>query len=196
MSEVVFPVLPTLSWPVQRRPIWSTKVQESISGKETRIGLWSYPCYEYSISFDVLRSFGTFTELQQLIGFFNARNGSFDDWLFNDVYDNSATNAQFGVGNGTRTQWQLARNYGGYIEPVRRVNFVTDVRINGTPTAAYTVNSTIGTITFTTAPPNGAFLSWNGTFFWRCRFVEDDIDFNMVMAGYSELKSLKFRTLK
>lgn len=196
MSNAVLPSLPGLAWPVARRPMWSTRIQESASGKETRIGFWSYPRWEYTISFDVLRSLGAFTELQQIAGFYNARNGAYDDWLFNDLYDNTCSLQLFGTGDGVTTSFQLARTYGGYVEPVRAINTLTQVRINGSVTGAYTYNVSTGVITFTTAPGAGLALDWSGTFYWRCRFLDDHIDFNMSMNGLSELKSLKFRTLK
>lgn len=196
MSNSVFPSLIGLSWPVKRTPIWRTKVQESFSGKETRIGFWSYPQWEYDISYGVLRSLDINTELQQLLGFFNSRMGAFDDWLFNDLYDNMADAQVFGVGNGSQTVFQLARSLGGYVEPVRAVSAVSQVRISGTPTAAYTLDQFKGLITFSTAPTNGAVLDWTGTYYWRCRFVNDRLTTEMIMSGLSEAKSLKFRTLK
>lgn len=117
MSNAVFPALPGLIYPVTKTPMWRTKVQESTSGKETRIGYWSYPRWKYEIGFDVLRS-GALTELQQLAGFFNARNGSFDSWLFDDPDDNAVVDQSLGVADGVQTTFQLARALGGYVEPV------------------------------------------------------------------------------
>jgi uncharacterized protein (TIGR02217 family) len=196
MSNAVFPNLPTMAWPIKRSPRWSTRIQESVSGKETRVGFWSYPRWEYSLSFDVLRSLGAFTELQQVAGFYNARNGAYDDWLFNDLYDNTCLLQGFGTGDGSTTVFQLARAYGGYVEPVRAVNTLTQVRVNGSASVTHTLNFNTGVITFAAAPGAGTALDWSGTFYWRCRFAEDHIDFNMSMNGLSDLKSLKFRTLK
>ncbi|OQW33939.1 MAG: hypothetical protein A4E20_11970 [Nitrospira sp. SG-bin2] len=144
----------------------------------------------------MLRSLGAFTELQQIVGFYNARNGAYDDWLFNDLYDNTCSLQLFGTGNGVTTAFQLARTYGTYVEPVRAINTLTQVRVNGTATGAYTHDASTGVITFTTAPGAGQSLDWSGTFYWRCRFLDDHADFSMFMEGLSELKSLKFRTLK
>jgi hypothetical protein len=118
MSNAVLPALIGLTFPVEKTPVWSTKIQPGVSGKETRLGLWSYPIWQYSLSFDVLRS-DSHLELQQLVGFFNARQGAFDSWLFDDPDDNTATAQGFGSGDGTTTAFQLARAFGGATEPVK-----------------------------------------------------------------------------
>src|SRR4051812_19092026 len=105
MSNLVFPVLPGLTFPVTKTPMWKNTVQEASSGKEVRIGFWSYPRWKYSLAFEVLRdrSIGSFTkgELWALVDFFNRHGGSFDDWLFDDPDDNSVTDQVFGTGDGT-----------------------------------------------------------------------------------------------
>lgn len=195
MSNAILPTLPGMSFPVERTPIWSTKVQESTSGKEVRLAYWSYPRWKYSISFDFLRS-GAQAELQSLVGFFNARQGAFDDWLFNDPDDNTATAQLFGTGDGVTTTFQLARSLGGYYEPVRAVNVMTQITKNGTPTAAFTLNQFAGTVTFTTAPSAGQVLAWTGTYYWRCRFLDDQITPAKFMKDLWELSALEFQSLK
>ena len=41
----------------------------------------------------------------------------------------------------------------------------------------YSIGST-GLITFVTAPANGAALTWSGSFYYRCRFVDDEARFD------------------
>jgi uncharacterized protein (TIGR02217 family) len=198
MSNAILPTLPGLTFPVNRTPMWSTKVQTSISGKETRLGLWSYPIWQYDVGYDLLRSDSVNLELQTLANFYNARQGSFDDWLFNDPDDNTAALAPFGIGDGTTTVFQLARPLvtAGVTEPVRAVNTITQVRKAGVATGAYTLNSNTGVITFTTAPAAGNVLDWSGTFYWRCRFMDDTFNLSKFMNTFWEAKSLKFQTCK
>lgn len=195
MSNATFPTLLGLSYPVEKTPMWSTKIQTSVSGKETRLGFWSYPRWQYSIGFDVLRS-DSHAELQTLIGFFNARMGSYDDWLFLDPDDYIATDQVFATGDGTTTAFQLARTWGGWTEPVRAVLSMASVKVNGTPTGAYTVNTSTGVITFSSAPASGATLSWSGQFYWRCRFLDDQITASKFMKDLWETQTLKFQSLK
>jgi uncharacterized protein (TIGR02217 family) len=195
MSNAVLPALVGLNYPVIKTPRWSTKVQTTVSGKETRLNLWSYPIWEYTLGYDVLRSDAVNLELQQLVAFYNARSGSYDDWLFNDPDDNTATNQSFGTGDGTTTAFQLQRAYGGYVEPVRGINAISSVNVNGTTTAAYTVSAT-GLLTFTTAPAASAALRWSGTYYWRVRFMDDHIDLNKFANQFWELKTLRFTSCK
>jgi uncharacterized protein (TIGR02217 family) len=196
MSNAVFPALTGLVFPVEKTPTWSTKVQTAASGKETRLSFWSYPIWQYSIGYDVLRSDAVNLELQTLLGFFNARQGAYDDWLFNDPDDNSCTANFFATGDGTTTAFQLARTWGGVLEPVRAVNAITQVTKAGSPTTAYTLNSNTGVITFNTAPGAGQALAWSGTFYWRCRFMDDQVTASKFMKNLWETQTLKFQSVK
>lgn len=196
MSNAVFPVLKGLTFPAEKTPLWSTKIQQSASGKETRIGFWSYPIWQYSVSYDILRSDSVNAELQTLLAFFNARQGAFDDWLFDDPDDNTAAAEPFGTGDGTTTSFQLSRSLDGIAEPVRAVNTVSAVTSNGSPAGSYTVNYNTGVITFATAPASGRALAWSGTFYWRCRFMDDQMTASKFMREFWETRSLKFQSVK
>lgn len=145
MSNAVLPALAGLTFPVKKTPIWSTSVKTAASGRETRAAAWSYPRWNYSLGFDLLRSDAT-AELQQLVGFFNARQGSFDDWLFLDPDDNMVSNQLFGLGTGAQTVFQLARAYGGFAEPVTALATAPAITWNGAP-ANLVNNSSFETVT-------------------------------------------------
>lgn len=197
MSSATLPSLAGLMFPVVRSPRWSTKTQTSTSGKETRLALWSYPIWQYTLAYDVLRSDAN-AELQTLAGFFNARQGSFDSFLFNDPDDNSVTLQTFGTGNGSTASFQLSRTFGGFLEPVQATNSAPAIYVAGvlkTLTTDYTISST-GLVTFVTAPANAAALTWTGTYYWRCRFMDDAINLEKFMATLWDLKALKFQSIK
>ena len=67
----IFPDLPGLSWNRKKTPMWSTKIQTAASGKELRASYYSYPKWQFSLSYEVLRDTGQ-AEIQSLIGLFNA----------------------------------------------------------------------------------------------------------------------------
>jgi uncharacterized protein (TIGR02217 family) len=198
MSNAVFPTLPGLKWDVKKTPIWHTRIQAAASGKELRAALMSYPLWKFSLAYEVLRADVAYSELQTLMGFFNARNGSFDDFLYTDPDDNSVTDQQFGIGNGTATAFQLTRPYGGFAEPIQNVNVLTNIKKGGVvqnnPTD-YTISST-GVVTFTVAPANGAVLTWSGTYYFRVRFLQDMAEFNQFMYRLWELQQLEFQSVK
>lgn len=198
MSNAVFPSLPGLTWNVVRRPRWSTVTKKSVSGREFRAAQYSYPIWEYRLAYEVLRGRSALPEMQQLAAFFNARQGSFDTFLYTDPDDSSVTAQQFGTGDGTTTQFQLVRAFGGYTEPVFDLNGAPQVYKAGVLQTAGTnyMLDSAGLLTWVTAPTAGQALTWTGSYYWRCRFMQDAADFNQFMRQLWELKSLEFTTVK
>lgn len=183
MSNAVFPTLPGLEWAVVKTPAWNTKIQKAVSGKELRAAFFSYALYRFKMSFSVLRASSAYAELQTLMGFVNGRKGSFDNFLYTDPTDNTVTGQSIGIGNGSNRFFQLVRAYGGNAEPVMNINGTPTIKINGvtqTPTTHYTIDG-YGYVTFVTAPANGAAVTWDGAYYYRCRFAADENDFENFM---------------
>lgn len=200
MSNLVFPTLPGLIYPVKKTPSWSTNIQEAASGKETRVNFWSFPKWSWSLTFELLRDkpLISLDELWTLAGFFNKHYGSYDSWLFNDPDDNTVTAQGFGTGDGVTTQFQLARTRGGFTEPVKDVNAAPAIYKAGvlqTLTTHYSVSAT-GLITFVAAPAAAAALTWTGTYYWRCRFLDDTVDFEKFASQMWESNEIKFVSVK
>jgi len=196
----VFPVFPGVTFPVKRSAKWKTVPQESISGQETRLALWSYPRWKYELSFEFLRTYGSYTEWQTMIGFINSMNGSAGVFQYYDITDSIATAQSIGTGDGTNKSFQCVRSYGGFLEPVFApvtisvYSTVSSVITLVSPTL-YTVSQT-GQVVFTTAPATGAIISWTGTFNWLCRFDDDEIKAQEDMSGFWSIKSCMFSTVK
>ena len=200
MSNAVYPSLPGLSWPVLKSPQWTTRAQTSVSGKEIRTSFMAYPLWQFTLTYDVLRGASAFKEYQRLTDFFNARRGAWDDFLFDDVLDNSVALEQFGTGNAATTAFQLLRRIyaGGFIEPVQNLNAAPSIFVNGvlkTLTTDYTISST-GLVSFTSAPAGGAVLTWTGTFYYRVKFVKDALDFEEFLKDLWSLKKVELRSIK
>lgn len=195
----VFPTLTqVVGWPVKRVPEWSTVRQDALSGKRTRTQNFSYPIYRYELTFKLLRTAAAYLEWQTLQGFINQQLGGAGLWLYDDVNDDTATAQSFGTGDGATTAFQLVRTLGGFGEPVFFPNVITNIKINGvtkTVNVDYTVGN-YGVITFTAAPAGGAALTWNGTFYWGCRFDDDQFGFQADYSGIMSMRSLKFSTEK
>src|ERR1017187_5177878 len=109
MSNAVLPVLAGLGWPVVKTPMFSTKVQRAVSGKEYRTAYYQYPLYTFSILFDLLRDVAAYLEQQELLGFFLARQGSFDNFLYTDPNDCVVTAQVFETGDGVNALFPLVR---------------------------------------------------------------------------------------
>lgn len=207
MSSAVFPPLattPGLSWNVRQTPQFNTLTQRSVNGRELRAALMAYPLWNIELTYDVLRDadYGSYTELETIVWFFLARQGAFDNFLWvnpNDKTASGSTNANMGTGNASNLTFQLARQRGAggftFNEPINNVTAVSTITFNGVTqnTANYTTGNT-GLITFnsTTRPGNGVLVAWTGTYYYKCRFLQDAPDFDNFMRGLWELKSLSF----
>lgn len=129
MSNAVFPSILGVAWDAKKTPVFATKIQSAVSGKELRLAYMATPLWQYTLNYEVLRSDAR-ADLQTLLGFFLARQGSFDSFLYTDPNDSAVAAQLFGVGDGTTTAFQLLKSYGGYNEPVQSVNGAPLVFVN------------------------------------------------------------------
>lgn len=192
MSDVLLPSQPGLTWDTTKVPIFATDTERSISLRETRVSLAPYPLYRFRHAYSVLRADAAFGELQSLLGFFLARRGSWDSWLFADPNDSVALLEPFGTGNGTQTAFQLARTLGAFTEPTKNVAASPSIYKAGVlQTSGYTISST-GLVTFASAPGSGQALTWSGTFYFRCRWEQDEMEFNEFAQRLYEARECGF----
>lgn len=195
MTLPTFPVLPGIAYPVTRTALWSTLKQPASSGRETRIGLWSYPRWRYELTFEFLRADSAHLEWQALLGFYNSIGGGAGTFQFNDPADGTASGQVFGTGDGTTTTFQLARTLGSYTEPVFAPVGTPTITVAATVTTAFTVGPT-GTITFTSPPAAGASLVWSGAYNWLCRFDDDTLESQQFMNTFWSAQKVVFTTVK
>ena len=142
MAPPVFPSLPGITFPVKRSAKWSGLQQDALSGKRVRTSFMTYPIYLFELQFNFLRSAAAYLEWQQLAGFINSMYGGTGLFLFDDPNDDTAIAQSFGAGDGVTTTFQLVRTLGGFTEPVYFPNVITDIKVAGAPTSAYTLSAT------------------------------------------------------
>ena len=198
MSNAVFPTLTGMSMDCTRSPIWSTVTRQSTSLREYRVANATFPRYKYKLSFEVLRQGQGYAEFATLVGFYNARQGGFDSFLFQDPDDYTVTGQAVGLGDGVSTKFQLVRSLGGFAEPVYDLNGAPLIYVNGvlqTITTQYTL-STSGLVTFITPPSGGAVVTWDGSYYRRCVFSKDSLDFTKFMQNLWELKTVELTSAK
>ena len=205
MSTAVFPILAGKTYDVVRTSIWGNNIQQFVSGREVRINNgWTYPRYQWDIIFSVLRSNASNYEFQTLMGFYNARNGSFDSFLYTDSDDYSVTSQNIGAGDGSTLTFQLVRGFGSFIEPVLSPNIVSAIYVNGMSisNSYWTVSnwgtSSPGVVSFASghAPASGSTITADFTYYFPCRFNDDTIVFNNFMNQLWECKKLSFMSIK
>lgn len=223
MGNAVFPSLPGLEWKTKRAPTFKTLVHEAVSGRETRVGLWAYPRYRWTLSYEFLRSDTVNAEWQTLMSFFLERKGSYDSFLFQDPDDYTVTGQLIGYGDGTTTQYSVVRTIGSYTEPCPDIMGIPMIYVDGiiqgvnalvdgsgnyvvdgdgnvitdgtTPTSQWTI-STAGVITFSQPPPVGAPITADFSYYWRVRFVEDEAEFEYFMYKFWAAKKIELIGLK
>jgi uncharacterized protein (TIGR02217 family) len=124
---------------------------------------------------------------------FNAVQGRYDSFLYQDPDFNAVTAQYFATGNGTAGPFQLVASYANSGGPT---TYELIQNLNGTPTlydngtlissSNYSISAT-GAVTFGSGhfPVSGHLLTWTGSFYYRCRFDADKLDFQKFMAGTS-----------
>ena len=196
MSNAIFPELIGRQFDSTKTPTWSTTVQTAVNGTETRAAWYNNPIWKFEISYDILRDASDYLELQNIMGFYNARQGSFDSFLYSDPYDNTVINQQIGVGDGNTVNFQLLRSFGNFVEPVTAPNVIQYVYIDGVPVTSFGGGlDTNGIISFYVAPGSESVITWTGSFYFRCRFEDDSQDYSNFMYQLWELKKCNFRSL-
>jgi uncharacterized protein (TIGR02217 family) len=207
MSNAIFPSLLGQTWNITRAPRFATKIQQAVGGRRITAAFQPYPIYRWSLEFEFLRTYtpagaSAFTEWQQLIGFFNSRQGAFDSFLYSDPEDNTVLAASpqlIGTGNASTTTFQLGRALNaGLFEPIYNVDAriaAPKIYLNGVlQGGGYTISAT-GLVTFGAAPGVGVSVSWSGQFYWRCQFETDDTEFAMIVSGFWKNPKLAFVSL-
>ena len=170
--------MPGRGWSIMKTPMWKTWTKESVSGREARARFMLYPLWRISLTYNVLRASAFYEEYQRLVGFFNLRSGAFDTFLFDDTTDNTVLTHLFGVGDGVTTTFQLIRSLGGFVEPIENVNGAAHIFVGGAlqHEGIHYTRSPTGVITFFGPPVAGTNLEWSGHFYYRCRFLDDQLD--------------------
>jgi Conserved hypothetical protein 2217 (DUF2460). len=105
------------------------------------------------------------------------------------------TNQIVGTGDGSTTSFVLTRAIGGFSEPVSWVTAITAVTVAGAPQSGWSL-TTPNLLTLSSAPAAGASVGVSFSYGFLCRFLDDMQDFENVMSGLWQVKSLKFRSVR
>ena len=196
MSNAIYPTLPGLLPTASFSPRFKTQVQGAVSGRETRAAFMQYPLWDITLAYEFLRATAAFPELDTLVGFFGVCKGSWDSFLVTVPNDNAVIDMQFATGDGSTNVFQITRTRGAggfaFTEPVMNINALTNIKAATVVQsgATYSVSST-GVITFTAAPANGAALTWTGSYYFRCRFLQDQVEFAQFLQNFYEAKKVQ-----
>jgi uncharacterized protein (TIGR02217 family) len=191
--------LPGLDITVKKVPRFKTRISEGSSGFEVRNAQMQYPRWDFELSYNYLEDrSGAESSLKVILGFFLARQGSFESWLFKDPDDYLVTNGVCGIADGVTTEFPLCRTLGDFREQVGQLDtvntltvYVDGLEVDETDYEVVMPNS----IVFNTAPDDDLVVSASFQFYYACRFIEDGLEFEKFMDKLWNLQSVEFRSI-
>lgn len=205
MSNLVLPNIKGKGFDIIRTVIWNNTIQQTVSGKEVRVNNgWTYPKYQWDVTYNFLRSDNDNNEFQTLLSFYNTMRGNYDSFLYNDSDDNNVINQNIGSGNGVTTSFQLVKSFGSFVEPIYAPNNVTNVYVNGViiSNIYWTISnwgsSDAGLLKFVNSyvPANNSSITVDFSYYFPCRFSDDKVSFNNFMSQLWDCKKLSFVSIK
>lgn len=194
-------------------PVWDVDVMEYGQGSRYVNIKVNQSRYRFSLRHVVERT----DIFSNIIQFFEAMGGPATGFLLDNWLDNStamggtptATDMTLGTGDGTTTVFNLSRQYtqGGASNSRRIYKPKTGTVLiagSGSPEIAYTitydtqtspvaealVSTTAGTVTFATAPADGAPLTWGGEYYYPVALEGNAMDGIVGPDKWYELSSM------
>ena len=203
----IFPSLPGLGWSVVKSPRFATRIQRAVNGRELRALDQPNPIWSWTLTYPLLRDRSDaralsgagigYDELRTLAGFFLQQRGALQPFLFDDPTDNAVMGQPLGVGDSSRTDFQLLRTMGGFAEPVTAPNTVSAIYFDGIlqPAADYIVDAATGLVTFAAPPPAGQIVTADFTYYFRVRFSDDTAEFENFMIQLWQARQIKVQSV-
>ena len=178
-------------------PGFKTTVTPLASGQEQRNGDWQRARAKYDIGYGVEDK----ADYTEILNFFMARRGKLYGFRFKDWADYEATDVQIGVGNGSDTEFQLikiyepgAYQYTRYIYKPVAATLV--VKLDGTPTTAFTLDADNGVVTMDSAPSAAVVVTATFEFDVPVRFDTDDLDIALLHVEAGSIPSIPIIELR
>ena len=178
-----------------------TQVVELASGDEERNASWANSRRRYDVAYGIRRA----DDLAAVVAFFEARNARLYGFRFKDWADYKSslpsqvitpTDQQIGTGTGSLNTFQLVKRYTSGAQSWTRtiakpVSGTVRLALNGIEQmAGWTVDTTTGTVTFTTAPGAGVAITAGFEFDVPVRFDTDMLDVTLDIERLGSITSI------
>ena len=178
-----------------------TQVVELASGDEERNASWANSRRRYDVAYGIRRA----DDLSAVVAFFEARNARLYGFRYKDWADYksslpslaiSPTDQQIGTGTGSLKTFQLAKRYTSGAQAWTRtiakpVSGTVRLALNGIEQmAGWTVDTTTGTVTYTTAPGAGVAITAGFEFDVPVRFDTDMLDVTLDIERLGAITSI------
>jgi uncharacterized protein (TIGR02217 family) len=182
-EDILFPI--EIGSEASVSPAFSTSVVTNASGFEARNVNWQ----QARLRFDAGPGVRGDAELEALISFFRARRGAAVGFRFRDAYDYSSNGMSgaptpadqlIGTGDGATSRFELTKTYGAGEKRriTRPVAGSVRIAVSGNELMTGWTLDALGTIQFTTPPPNGAAITAGFEFDVPIRFADDRLEVN------------------
>jgi len=203
--EVRFP--DNISRGARGGPERRTQIVELASGAEERNASWANSRRRYDVAYGIRRA----DDLAAVVAFFEARNGRLHGFRFKDWADFKScppsqtpgpVDQPIGTGNGSATLFQLTKRYTSGAQSWTRtitkpVAGTVTIALNGTPQASgWSVSTTTGLITFTTAPALGVAITAGFEFDVPVRFDTDVLDVTLDLERLGSITAIPLIELR
>jgi len=197
--EVRFP--DNISRGARGGPERRTQIVELASGDEERNASWANSRRRYDAAYGIRRA----DDLAAVVAFFEARNGRLYGFRWKDWADfksclpsktPAATDQAIGTGDGATTDFQLVKVYTSGAQTWTRmitkpVDSTVLMAIDGTEqTTGWSVDTTTGIVSFTTAPAAGAVVTAGFEFDVPVRFDTDTLDVTLDIERLGSITSI------
>lgn len=216
----VFPALPVQGFPVSKKPFFTSWQHRSVTGKQFQCFRQVYPNWDFELQYGDMawlreqtqnqqkyQNNSPFTEFEAMSQLFLACYGSYGDFFYDDPEDDSRFAQPIATGDGSTTQFRVVRTWGlvgptARIEPVGGVNLGLPITVylNGSPVAGSTysvTNDPSGShLTFTSAPGGGVAITMDFFYYYRCRWLEPNQQYDQFLYNLWQLGKAKFRSVK
>jgi hypothetical protein len=204
----IFPVLPQ-GFPVKFNPSMDTIVGTTKSLREMRVPQRQLPLWDIEILFEELRDQTQnqspyipllgFQEYEELVQLWLMMYGQTNVFAFSCPWDNSRNNQSIGTGDGTTTTFIIYRTWGfgalARLAPIGAVDSITQVKIDSTIVLDTEYSIERNKIIFNTAPGADLPITMTFSFYYLCRFVADEQDFEEFAKNRWTVPSLKMRAV-
>ena len=197
--EIQFPT--SIAFHSSGGPERKTEIVTLGSGFEERNAVWANSRRRYDVGYGVK----TLDDLHAVIAFYEARAGRLTGFRFRDFADFkscapgasvSPLDQAIGTGNGTTTQFQLAKTYtsgpSNWVRTIRKpVAGTVRVAVAGVEqTSGITIDNTSGLITFDSAPAAAAAITAGFEFDTPVRFDTDQLSINLSSFAAGEIPAI------
>ena len=173
--EIQFPS--KIAYGASGGPEFNTTITTTQAGFEQRNINWQKARGRWDVSTGIKNK----TDMETVIAFFRARFGKAYGFRFKDWSDYQGVNQSLGTGNGTKTAFQLVKNYfsgsNSYSRDIKKpVSGTVKIYLNSIlQSSGFTIDHATGMVTFSSAPANGVLVNADFDFDVPVRFDADQL---------------------